>query len=198
MIAVIAILSGILLPTAGAARIAILKAETRTRFAQWSAACGQFRQEYGYYPVLGTNGKLWTAADTLRFVRTLGGRNPDGTAVEAAADLNGNLKRLAFYTFSEADFKDPDRPDGGADFSGNELISDAFGNTEIGVLADRNGDEIVKEADDGAAVPVAGIRSGRSFAPSSADIPVAGVRAGALFYSAGRGESASDLILSWR
>jgi prepilin-type N-terminal cleavage/methylation domain-containing protein len=198
VMAVIGILAAILVPTVGAVRTAAWKAKTRVQFAQWTAAMEQFRQEYGYYPEVGTDGKLATPADTLRFVRTLGGRNPDGSAVAAAADLNGNTKRITFYAFTDADFFDPDQVAGGADYSGNELLRDAFGNIEIGVLADRNGDGLIKPGDEGAAVAVASVLGGARIAPGEADFPAAGVRAGALFYSAGRGTSEADLILSWR
>jgi len=110
VVAVIAILTGILVPTLGAARTSALKARTRVQFSQWAAAFEQFRQEYGYYPVVGTDGKLATAADTLKFIRTLSGRNPDGSAVADPADLNGNLKRISFCAFAGTDFLDPDRP----------------------------------------------------------------------------------------
>jgi prepilin-type N-terminal cleavage/methylation domain-containing protein len=198
VVAVIAILTGILVPTLGAARTSALKARTRVQFSQWAAAFEQFRQEYGYYPAVGTDGKLSTAADTLKFIRTLSGRNPDGSAVADPADLNGNLKRISFCAFAGADFLDPDRPGDGVDYSGNELLCDAFGSTEIGVLVDRNGDGFIKPADDGPVAPVRGAAGAARFAPDAADLPAAGVRAGALFYSAGRGASPADMILSWK
>jgi prepilin-type N-terminal cleavage/methylation domain-containing protein len=198
VVAVIAILTGILVPTLGAARTSALKAKTRVQFSQWAAAFEQFRQEYGYYPSTGTEGKLATAADALKFVRTLSGRNPDGSAVVNAADLNGNLKRIAFCAFTEADFFDPDRPGNGVDYNGNELLCDAFGRTEIGVLIDRNGDGFIKPADDGPVAAVRGPAGGASFTPDETDLPPAGIRAGVLFYSAGRGTSPADLILSWK
>jgi prepilin-type N-terminal cleavage/methylation domain-containing protein len=198
VIAVISILAGILFPAVGAAKAAAFRARTRVQFSQWTAALEQFRQEYGYYPDISTDGKLATAADTLRFVRTLSGRNPDGAPVADAADLNGNLKRIPFCGFTAADFFDPDQPGGAADYSGNELLCDAFGNTEIGVLADRNGDGLIKQTDDGPVAAVHGATGGGDFSPTATDLPSSGVRAGVLFYSAGRGVSAGDLILSWR
>jgi prepilin-type N-terminal cleavage/methylation domain-containing protein len=198
VVAVIAILTGILVPTLGAARRSALKAKTRVQFSQWAAAFEQFRQEYGYYPAVGTDGKLATAADTLKFVRTLSGRNPDGSAVVNPVDLNGNLKRISFCTFAEADFLDPDRPGEGVDYSGNELLCDAFGSTEIGVLVDRNGDGFIKPADDGPVAAVRGPAGGVNFAPDETDLPAVGIRAGVLFYSAGRGPSSTDMILSWK
>lgn len=196
-IAIIAVLAGLLLPSLGAARGSALKARTKVQFEQWAAAMEQYRQEYGCYPAVGTDGKLATAADTLQFVRTLAGANPDGSAVADGADLNGNLKRRCFCRFSPGDFFDPDRPGEAADYSGNELLCDGFGNTEIAVRVDRTGDGFIRPADDGPLVPVCG-PSGRFFLPDAAALPPAGVRAGVLFYSAGRGGGPQDLILSWK
>ena len=198
VVAVIAILSGILLPTFGAAKSAVLRAKTRVQFAQWAAALEQFRQEYGYFPAIATEGRLATAADTAKFVRTLSGRNVDGSVVASTADLNGNAKRIAFLVFTSADFFDPNHPDGTAGCDGDELIRDAFGNTEIGLLLDRNGDGWVRPSDDGTVVAVAPAQGGPSVAPSETDLPAAGVRAGILIYSAGSGGSQSNMILSWK
>jgi general secretion pathway protein G len=198
VIAIIAVLAGILLPTLTAVRASALRAQTRVRFIQWTAALEQYRQEYGCYPALGVDGRLATAADTLQFIRTLSGRNPDGAAVASAADLNGNLKRLAFCAFTGSELYDPDSPEGVADLNGNELLRDAFGNIEIGVLVDRNGDGLIRLDDDGPAPAVQAARGGGAFAPSAADLPPGGVRAGVLFYSAGRGTSPADMILSWK
>ena len=198
VLAVIALLSSILVSTLGAARSAALKAKTRVQFAQWAAALEQFRQEYGYYPAVATDGRLATAADTAKFVRTLGGRNVDGSAVASTVELNGNTRRIAFHVFTAGDFFDPDHPDGGADYGGNELLRDAFGNTEIGLLLDCNGDGLVRPGDDGPVATVAGAQSGSGFAPQESDLPAAGVRTGVLIYSAGRGGSQSDMVLSWK
>jgi len=198
VIAVIAILAGLLVPTLGAARTSALKTRTRVQFAQWIAALEQFRQEYGYYPPVGTGGKLATAADALQFVRTLSGRNADGSGVVNAADLGGNFRRLSFGGFAAADFFDPDRPENGVDYSGNELLCDAFGNTEIGVLVDRNGDGFIKPADDGPVASVRGATAPGGLTPDEADFPAAGIRAGVVFYSAGRGASPADMIFSWK
>ena len=198
VIAIITLLAGLLVPTLAAVHAAALRAQTRVQFSQWSAAVEQFRQEYGVYPGLGVDGRLATAADAVQFARTLGGRNPDGTAVASAADLNGNLKRLAFCALTPHDLLDPDRPAGVPDYSGNELLCDAFGNTEIGVVVDRNGDGFIRLADDGPVPAVRAARTGAAFAPADADLPPGGVRAGVLFYSAGRGTCQADMVLSWK
>jgi len=197
-LAVVAILAGILIPTLGSARTSALKAATRMQLHRWTAAMEQFRQEYGYYPTVGTGGMLATAADATAFVRTLAGRNPDGSPVADPAELNGNVKRLSLAVFGGADFLDPDRPGSAPDYSGNELLCDAFGNTEIGVLIDRNGDGFIKAADDGGPVAVHGAGRSAGLVPAEADLPAAGVRGGILFYTAGAGAIPDDMVLSWK
>ena len=198
VMAIIAILAALLLPTLGAARSAALRSKTRAQFAQWTAALEQFRQEYGYYPDVGADGRLANAADTAKFVRTLSGRNVDGTTVAGAADLNGNLKRITFYAFAAGDFADSADPESGGNGSNRVLLCDAFGNTEIALLMDRNGDGVVKPGDDGTVPVVAGKLSGIGSSPAEADLPATGVRSGVLIYSAGRGNGPSDLIMSWK
>ena len=45
---------------------------------------------------------------------------------------------------------------------------------------------------------VAGAQSGSGFAPQESDLPAAGVKASVLIYTAGRGRSQADMILSWK
>ncbi len=198
VLAVIGILAGILFPALGAARASAQRAATRMQLSRWAAALEQFRQEYGYYPAVGTDGLLATAGDAARLVRTLTGRNPDGSPVADAADLNGNIRRLSFVGFGSADFVDPDRPGAAPDFSGNELLGDAFGNTEIGVLEDRNGDGLIRPADDGAPAAVRGAGGGTALVPAAEDLPAGGIRGGVLFYTAGRGATPDDMVLGWK
>jgi len=198
VLSVIAILAGILVPALGSAQVSARRAATRLQLSRWTAGMEQFRQEYGYYPAVGADGMLATAADATTLVRTLSARNPDGSPVADAADLNGNLRRLSLAAFGAADFLDPDRPGAAPDYSGNELLCDAFGNTEIGVLIDRNGDGFIRPADDGEPAAVRGAARAVALVPSEADLPAAGVRGGVLFYTAGRGSVPDDMVLSWK
>ncbi len=198
VLAVVAILAGILLPALGAARRSALGAAARVQLNRWTAAMEQFRLEYGYYPAVGTDGMLATAGDAVTFVRTLAGRNPDGSLVADAAELNGNVRRLAFTAFSAADFFDPDHPGAVPDFDGNELLCDSFGNTEIGVLVDRNGDGLIRASDDGEPVAVRGAAGEAALVPAEADLPAGGVRGGVLFYTAGSAAIPEDMVLSWK
>ena len=123
-----------------------------------------------------------------------------GISTERLAQSIGRLSdgRLTIKVFAAGELVDPAHPDGGANGSVQGLLCDAFGNTEIGLLVDRNGDGLVKPGDDGTVSAVTGVQGGVSSMPAEADLPAAGVRAGVLIYSAGRGASQSDLILSWK
>lgn len=196
VIAIIGILAGIIIPTTGAVRNAAKKAQTRSLFGQWTNAYTLFKQEYGYYPVVGSDGTanlLSTVNDTEEFVRTFTGKNPDGTTLgTSAADiakLNGNKRRMSFYAFSDAELP-----------TDTDLLTDAFGNTEIGVLVDVTGDGLIKtgSGQDGTAAVARSKDTGTGFTPSSTDIPNEGVRAGVIFYSAGKDGSAGNAVMSWK
>lgn len=184
VITIIGVLAALVIPTIAAVHASADRVRTRVQLEQWTMACAQFRQEYGYLPALGTGNKLKTASDTQAFVRLLSGRNLDGSDVADPSDLMGNTKRIAFHAFADSELQ-------------NGLLTDAFGNTEFGVLWDVDGDGLIKPGLDGN-VPSVQSAGGATFTPSSTDLPVSGVRAGVIFYSAGRGTVDTDLILSWK
>jgi hypothetical protein len=102
-------------------------------------------------------------------------------------DLAGNQRCLSFYTLADDEIT-PDRA----------AIVDAFGNTEIAVLWDRNGDGQVDHLD-GELIAVHGPAGEGPFTPGREAIDLEqGVRAGVLFYSAGQGRDTEDLVLSWK
>jgi prepilin-type N-terminal cleavage/methylation domain-containing protein len=203
VIAIIGILAGIIIPTTGAVRSAAKKAQTKSQFAQWINAFTLYKQEYGYYPVVGTDATdnlISTAPDTEEFVITLTGKNLNGSVLgTTAADiakLNGNKRRQSFYSFSESELPTGASP----------LLVDAFGNTQIGVLVDANGDGVIKNGSgsgqDGVLAAVNPAGGGVPFTPSfgsaTSDIPTDGVKAGVIFYTAGKDGAAANAVMSWK
>ena len=184
VVAILAILASIGIPTLAAARSSAAKARTRSQFAQWTLACAQFRQEYGFFPALGTDHRLASVDDTAAFIRALTGRNPDGSVVADPADLGGNTRRLRFISLAESDLVDG-------------RLSDAFGNVEFGFLRDQDGDGVIRPGIDGEIAAVAGL-DGNAVVPAATSFPPTGIRAGVAFFSAGRGTSAEDCVVSWR
>lgn len=183
VIAIVAILLAIIVPTVGGARDSADRAATKARFNQWAAAMELYRQEYGYYPDIAPNGLV----DTDRFAAELTGRTLTGTSVQGNANW-GNTKGLSFYALATGDL----------DESGEELV-DAFGNFEIAMRRDTNRDGRIDLSDTGNWVGVEGAESS-SLNPTALPeaIPTSGLRAGVVFYSAGRGRDENDLVLSWK
>jgi prepilin-type N-terminal cleavage/methylation domain-containing protein len=191
VIAIVAILAAILIPSVNSSRTAADKAKTRVRFNQWAAAVAAFRSEYGYYPLFDASNTVNGGANDVDhlFHDVLVGRKRDGTALTAGTSAAiQNKKFIPFYTFSESDFA----PIGS--ISPN-FLSDGFGTTEMAVLVDRNLDGVINNTDYGANLPaVSGIR------PGATDFPATGVRAGVVFYSAMPGATADapQFIFSWK
>lgn len=183
--AVIGLLAAILIPTTTSARVAAKRAKTRVQFSQWSAAMEQFRQEYGYYPAIdgGNSGKVTPGV----FAGALTGQSLDGQGAVTASQLAGNVRQLRFYHIGEGDLNDR-----------RTELTDGFGNTDIAVIYDKNGDGRVGDAD-GVVLSVRGQGRANELAPGSADLNLGtGVRAGVIFYSAGQGMTQSDLVFSWK
>jgi prepilin-type N-terminal cleavage/methylation domain-containing protein len=188
VLAVVSLLAAILIPAVASSRLAANSARTRTQFAQWSAAIESFRSEYGFYPVFDSTNKVngGVTETDHPFHDVLAGRRRDGTALELGSLAAQNKKRVSFHTFTPSDFGDLSADVG--------LLCDGFGNTDIAVLCDRNGDGVVSSADyDGSLPTVAGI------APSLDDFPASGVHARIIFYAPAPGATdAPRLIMSWK
>jgi len=199
VIAIIGILAAIIIPTVSAVRTSANKAKTKVQFGQWASAIGLFKQDYGFYPYFAA-GATAPAADTSYnlndapakqlFVEILSGRRPDGSALVTGGDpLRQNKRRGAYFSFSDAELVSTGTT--------VDSIKDAFDNTEIRVMIDYNYDGMVTAA----ASSVRGGNStdgfGTGYSMSATVYPTTGVRAGVIFYSAGKGSSANDIVTSW-
>lgn len=192
VIAVLAILAAILVPVVGRAREAAVRAQVRTQFARWTTAIEAFRAEYGYYPnfATATTAPIPDACGVNDvpglFVQTLSGRAGDGSAMDSPRALAANPRRVGFLVFGVEEL----------DADSASLVCDAFGNTEIVLLVDRDGDGIIRVP---ATIPtVASTANGSALALPPEAFPAAGIRAPVAFYSAGAGRNAEDIVCSWR
>lgn len=201
VIAVISLLATLLFPGIRSARVSANKARTRVQFNQWAAALEGFRSEYGCYPALHSSNLVnppgqSTDPSTLHlFHDILAAKRRDGSALPAyTTGTNSqfpeaqNRKLISFYSFSDAEFI-------GASSSAPHLLRDAFDNTEIVVLIDRNLDGVIKAGSDYATLPAVG-----GITPSAVDFPSSGVRAGVIFYAPAPGADAAnpEFIFSWK
>ena len=185
VIAIIALLVAIMVPTTAAVRVTAKRAKTRVQFGQWAGAMEQFRQEYGYYPAIdgGSGGKVVAEF----FSGALTGMTLDGRSPASTDHLAGNAKQLRFYNIGESEMN-----------AARTELADAFGNTDMAVIYDRDGDGMIGPAD-GEVVAVRGVGAASPLVPASDDLNLGtGVRAGVIFYSAGNGAVQSDLVYSWK
>ena len=169
VIAVIGILTSILIPTIGGARVAANKAKTRTQFSQWGTAFEAFRQEYGNYPQFATNGPQkvvnppGTATQTTGnhlFHDLLAGTRRDGSALTGALTGNPlpaiaqNPRRIRFVSFTDADFVlAADVTAGRNTHAQLNYVRDAFNNTSIAVITDSNLDGVINARDTAGGYP---------------------------------------------
>lgn len=196
VIAVIGILAALIFPSVGAARKSAGRAKTKVQFAQWAAAIESFRSEYGYYPAfdataLVNGGATTTLAGEHLFHDVLAGKRRDGTALGTAATTQ-NRKRIAFHSFNAGELMP-------ADSVSPYFLKDAFENTAIAVLVDRNLDGVINAADY-PAWPLVQTAAGDSLRPGADEIPAAGLRVGVAFYCADPDATADRprFILSWK
>ena len=145
VVAIIALLAGILLPVAGIVRRSVLTVKTRTQFLQYAVAMGQFKAEYGYYPDFGLSSGDTDPVFQLRgnnavYIQTLSGRTVEGRILDDAYALAANKLQLPFYRFSESEFASEVSTLCGETVQKGELV-DAFNNPNIFVVidGDRNG-----------------------------------------------------------
>ncbi len=192
VVAVLGILAAILVPVVGRAHGAARRAQVKVQFAQWAAALDAFRSEYGYYPDFAAAlGGPPPAACGLNdvpelFVQTLAGRRANGEAMNAPRALAANPRRIAFLAFGADELTAEAVP----------AVCDAFGNTAIVLLVDRDGDGVIAVPTTPPAVEAAA--TGALLAPPAGAFPAGGIRAPVAFYSAGAGRTADDIVCSWR
>jgi prepilin-type N-terminal cleavage/methylation domain-containing protein len=193
VVAIIGILAALVIPTVNSGRASANRAKCRVQFAQWAAAIEAFRHEYGHYPAFAVddlvNGGAGSDAGSQHvFHDVLAGKRRDGSALPAASAANPqspeaqNRKRIAFFAFTESEF------------TAEHLLQDAFGNTVIAVLIDRNLDGVINGSDYPGGWPaVAGLQ------PGPAEIPALGLRVGVAFYAPAPGAMPDRLafITSW-
>ena len=194
VIAIIGVLAALIFPAVRSARVSANKARTKVQFSQWAAAMESFRSEYGYYPAfdptaLVNGGATTTITGDHLFHDILAGRKRDGTPLlPAGPAATQNRKLISFYSFSDADFTNAGSPT-------PNLLRDAFDNTEIAVLVDKNLDGVIRLGSDYPSLPAVG-----GLALAVTDFPVTGVRAGVLFYAPAPGADATnpEFIFSWK
>jgi len=192
VVALVAILMGILIVTASGVSDSASKARVKVQFAQWATAIEAFRGEYGHYPQFAPSHKVnggdqgGSVGGEHLFHDILVGRRRDGQPLGPLAAAQ-NRRHISFCSFAQGEFAESVGSLG--------LIQDALGNTDIAVLVDRNLDGRIDTADYPALPGVSreGLLIGvPPFPPNGLPLSVA-------FYSAGPRATAAnpEFIVSW-
>ncbi len=139
VVAVIAILIGILIPVTGGVIRQSRIAASKAQLWQYVNAIENFKAEYNYYPtIFGTtegNYSLEAAADSINFIETLSGRD---VATGDPKSVGGNYKSIQFHSFSDSEcFVNA------AGVVQQHRLADRFNNNLIRFRLDLNGDGFV-------------------------------------------------------
>ncbi len=225
VIAIIGILAAILIPTMSKVRQSANNSRTRAMFSQWTTAIESFHQEYGYLPDFNSDPGDWTytnptADGTLivrlnqhadrrqNFVEFLSGRMMDGSTLRdgwgPAASRHPNERGIQFYSFSESDYQ-LRNPQGSISDPANVYFVDAFGNSDIVIVMDHDGDGIITLRDNAAHQVRPGFADNlESYGapPLESGQSEREIRARVLIYSPGRhgnnaGEVRQNIVKSW-
>ncbi|MCX6889106.1 MAG: type II secretion system protein [Verrucomicrobia bacterium] len=138
VIAIIGILSAALFPAIRGVRKKAQQSSATTAFTQWAGGITRYKQVYGFYPNIGAaydSSKdsihlLEDPATNLKFVKTMSGRLPTGTALSTVDRKSLNKTGEEFCSFGKDDFEDP------ANLTDASLLVDRFGNRNIRVIFD--------------------------------------------------------------
>lgn len=144
VIAIIGILAGILIPAVGAVRKQANIAASKAQISNYITAIQMFKGEYGYYPFVtdAADKVVDLSSSSPLFIKTLSGRNTDGTQISAAEAAEvGNRRRMTFHSFSETEYLLDD--DDEVDLS---QLADRFNNVTIKLMIDASGDGFVLPA----------------------------------------------------
>jgi len=217
VVAIIGILAAILIPTTSGARVAANKAKTRAQFSQWGTAFENYKQEYGTYPGLFTNGaqKLVNQGATTQitgnhlFHDILVGKRRDASQLTGATTGNPlpaiaqNTRRISFVSFTDSDFVLAGDVTAGRNTNAQlNFIRDAFYNTSIAVVTDSNLNGVINGQDATGGYPSVTVAGATTTIRPTTIVTTAqtgGIHAGVIFYSAPPGATTeNDLITSWK
>ena len=188
VIAIIGILASIIIPTVGYVQVKAKRSKTRIQFTQWAGAMEMFKQTYQAYPILdgnyigavGTQNKI----NTPKFFVALTGTTWDGVPLASGADVvtkAGNAKLKSFYQVGQNELNRDVQP---------YQLQDAFNNTDIAVIWDKNLDGKIDSTDGNLLPYVDSVGGGRFLPDPKVDIDMTlGVYIGVIFYDGGNGTS---------
>lgn len=136
VVMIIGILIVALIPAVQVAINKVKVAGTKNMFGGIQQAYEAFKAEYGYYPRLSTNSDRFNIKDNNElFIQTITGKKRNGEPMDQELARKLNKRQRSFYNFAEQDFATE------GDY--RNLLVDRFGNPNIYVVIDIDGDGII-------------------------------------------------------
>ncbi len=143
VIAIIAVLAGILIPAVGAVQENARKASTRAELQGMAGALAQYHAEYRYWPAILRDGEAEDVGDDMAdYVVALTGKTPDGGTPSDEQRSNQNRKLKNFYTFG----------DSLQEQGGSWVFLNQNNDSSLLVVVDHDGDGIIRTSQFPAAV----------------------------------------------
>lgn len=190
---IIGILAALIVPNVAGAFASAKKSKTVTFFKGLEAAFEQYYADYKTMPKDALGAEVNT--NTRAFIEILTGRPRGSSTALLPAAASANPRRTPYFSFDSSmvldDQGDPDYAEG--------KIVDAFGNTQIRIYFadDLSNPSISRPSGQVRASGVpGGTPDGPTYGLTSTTAP-ANIYKRVIFYSAGRGSSASDIVVSW-
>jgi len=195
VIAIIGILAGLIVANINNPFDAVKRNKTRAMFSQLEAGINQYHQDYGQIPQFASGGNPAFVNDaTTNFIEILTGRPRTASGNLSAYAASVNPRRSQYFNFDNSMILDAM---GEPSYSAG-LIVDGFGNIQIRMNFDTNGNGFINFTGDQGVVrsmSPGGPPEGDMLSPSSNDMN--NVRKIVTFHSAGRGRTQNDIVRSW-
>lgn len=145
VIAIIGVLASLLLPMITGAQSATYKTKTKTLISTMVGGLTRYKDEYGSFPdflLEKERVNLDDAKNSENFVRAMTGRNPDGSPMSNADRMSFNKNKKRYLDFDDSNLVEKkNRTTNLAEWK----VVDAFGNPNIYICVDGDGDGIIKK-----------------------------------------------------
>jgi type II secretory pathway pseudopilin PulG len=190
VIATIAILASLILPTFGKVKRSMYANQSKIQFSRYVLGLNAYYREYGYFPQIVSSGTALTAdtvieltaASSENLIRALSGKKTDGVNPLPPADEYLNPNGIQFTEFSDDDFFK--KTDGSID---RTLLADRFNNRTIYLVVEDDSDE-------DAVIPYSAFSSYTSIQEK---VSTAGLREKVAIFTVGNNDNSIDVV-SWK
>jgi type II secretory pathway pseudopilin PulG len=189
VIATIAILVSLILPTFGKVKRSMYASQSKLQIGRYVFGLIAYHSEYGYFPQITAKGtalesdKVITlnVTSSANLIRALSGKNIDGVSALSSTYEYLNPNGTQFIEFSDSDFAK--NADGSVNHS---LLADRFNNPNIHLIVedDTDGDAVIPQS------------AFNDYATIKEKVPSTGLRGRVAIFTVGDNDTSIDVV-SW-